>query len=589
MFSIITQLYPLFLSSFCIMLGFGLIGLLMPVRLAYEGVELDVIGLILAMYAAGLLVGGTYSRMLLGRVGHIRIFAACSALTGLSILICSLTMNEWVWALMRFVMGVSSACSYAVIDGWLGDAADNKTRGKILATSQIVITLALFSSQFLLNIAPVSQQTLFIISGIILSLSLLPVVMSHRPGPVITDMVAMSYRQLMTASPLGVACAFFSGILYGGLMNMLPIFAGSYGIDGFNLSLYMAMALLGSFLLQFPVGVLSDRFDRRKILLTLLGVNVASSLLTPVLASSDLFYPLMASTAVTAGIICCLYPMSIAEAFGRVRREEMAAAMSGILGIYAIGCMVGPFTAAFLMGRMGSDVLFYYLAGSEILLMVFVAYRMTVRAPLSHEDQEDYIPQQAAMATGSYELDPRTQYSMTEGGRSLEAKVAITMAQSNPAGAVNMVKRIVQSSPEMAEELYAALAEIDEIDITRLYDAITKAAPELNFSIAEVLASSSDEATAEFVDWITENQPEKLTRILNELAENMNAGPSIDVVDVVNEDVDEYQQNATELVTYFVENHPEQAEAIAEAVIETVPDVAEEVEEILQEADDLPS
>lgn len=580
-------LISLLFSCFLLMLGFGLIGILLPVRMGIESIDTDTIGLVLSMYAVGMFLGGHYCRRLIMRVGHIRVFAASASLGAMSILVCSLVMNEWVWGLMRMLMGFCIACAFAVIDGWLSDAASDKTRGRILATSQIVVMAALFCGQFLLNIAPPEGQSLFIVAGILLSMALLPLVMSKRGGPIVHEMKGMSYGALLRASPLGVVTCFFGGLLYGAIINMLPVFARHYDINGFELSLYMATAILGAFVLQFPVGMLSDRFDRRTVLFGLLILNLIATLLTPLAAHQAWFSFMMLTTAITTGIFTCLYPMSISETFDRVQRSEMASAMGGLLSIYAIGSTVGPLTSSIAMKQLNHDALFWYLAITEVLLLAFVVYRMRTRAPLPLQEQESFVIQQPLGGAALFELDPRTQSEWHDTPGTLEAQVAITIAESSPAAAVNMAKEIAQTAPEKTAAICAALSHVDDIDIGRLYTSITRAAPDLSLEIAEVLASNAPEQSTALIHWLSEHQPEKLADIVAELIEQF---PAPEVVAPDSErpaDREALQESANELVSHFAEHQPEQAVDIAAAVVETVPQAASDIVEILHEAKEI--
>ncbi|RVU30107.1 MFS transporter [Neptunomonas marina] len=587
----IVTLFPLvslFASCFILMLGFGLIGILLPVRMGIENISTDTIGLVLSMYAVGMLLGGYYCRRLIDRVGHIRIFAASAAMSAMAILLCSLYVNEWLWGIMRMVMGFSIACAFAVIDGWLSDAASEQTRGRILATSQIVVMAALFCGQFLLNIAPPEGTKLFVIAGILLCFALLPLILSKRVGPTIHEMTGMSYRDLIKASPLGVTACFFSGLLYGAIINMLPVFAKHYDIVGFNLSLYVAAAVFGAFILQFPVGVLSDRFDRRSVLFYLLVISIATTLATPFGAHNSLFYLMLVTTGISTGIFTCLYPMSIAETFDRIQRSEMASAMGGLLMIYALGSIFGPLASSYTMQKLGDDALFSFLAVAQGLLLIFVVYRMKARAALPVEEQESFVIQQPSVATALYELDPRTQYEILDLPISLEAQVAITIAESSPAAAVNMAKEIAQTSPEKAASLTAALAQVDDIDVARLFSSIIKAAPELSLEIAEALASNAPEQSTELVAWLAENQPDKLAEMVAEIAEEFPAPVIEEPEEIRPAEVEAYHESATELVTHFAENQPEQAVNIAAAVVENLPDMASEMVEILNDAEQVP-
>ncbi|SFG73849.1 MFS transporter [Neptunomonas qingdaonensis] len=578
-------LITLFISFFILMLGFGLIGILLPVRMGMEGMSTDTIGLVLSMYAVGMLMGGLYCRRLISRVGHIRIFSASAALSAIAILACSLTMNEWIWGAMRMLMGFCIACAFAVIDGWLSEASSDKTRGRILATSQVVVMAAIFCGQFLLNLAPPTSQTIFIVAGMLLCLALIPLIMSRRVGPVIHETHGMSFKQLLTLSPLGVVSCFFGGLLYSAMVNMLPVFAANYDISGFELTLYMASAILGAFLLQFPVGMLSDRFDRRTVLFYLLVVNIVATLIIPWGAQNQWLSIMMLTTAISTGIFTCLYPMSISETFDKVQRSDMAAAMGGLLSIYALGSIFGPLSSSIVMKHLGHDALFAFLVCSEVFLLIFVVYRMRVSAPLPIEDQENFVMQTSAGAP-LLELDPRTHYYV-DTPLNLEAQVAITIAESSPAAAVNMVKQIALTSPEKAAVLVSALSQVDDIDVARLFTAITRVAPDLSLEIAEALASNAPDHASELVAWMVEHQPEKLADIVAELANQFPAYKQEEFDQLRPADADAYHESATELVTHFAEFQPEQAMDVAAAVIETMPDMASEVVDILHDADNM--
>lgn len=502
------------------MLSFGLIGLLMPVRLTTEAIDTNTIGMILSMYAVGMMLGGLYSRRLIARVGHIRIFSVAAALAGISILLCSLTMNVWVWGGTRMAMGFSIGLASAVIDGWLSDVAENKTRGRILALNQVVVTLGFFSGQFLINIAPVNESTLFTIAGILFSIALLPLMLTRRTAPMVTEMTVMTFNQLILASPLGIVCAIFSGMLYGSVINMLPLFANHYNISGLELSIFMASALLGGFIFQFPVGVLSDRFDRRTVLSYLLGLSMLVTLLAPYIAELGYFYLLALSVAMMTGVISCLYPMSISETFDRIKRSEMASAMSGLLVMYALGYILGSLLSSFSMSRFGNDALFVFLLTAQSLLFIFVLYRKYARAPLPVEEQEPYIPQQVLAMEAPYELDPRTQFSVHTHDNSPEVVAAVSLAEDDPASAVKLVQAIVQDQPDKTAELCNTLAQLENIDITRLYKAISKVAPEQEIEIIEELSHQSPEQVSDFIEWIALHRPNLLSVIVTELMHN---------------------------------------------------------------------
>ena len=515
----IRPLALLLISCFLLMLGYGLSNILLPVRMQRDGVSLDNIGLVLSMLSVGFLVGAFYSRRLLQRVGHIRIFAMCGSLASVAILVSGLYPEPLILGLMRIVTGFCIVCANATIDSWLSSSATEKNRGRILSINQMVIMTALFFGQFLLNIAPVDDITLFIITGILLSASITPIVISRQHGPPIEDSQSMSLMTILKLSPLGVVSCFYCGLLYAGLLNMLPIFASDNDIEGMNLSIFMGAAISGAIILQFPIAYLSDHFDRRKIMLAMVLAIIVLSFLVPILINFELFNLSLLAIAIITGMVACLYPMSMSETFEKVLKEHILSAMSSLLLIYALGSILGPYLASVAMSLFGSSALFAFIIITAITLLFFIIIRMRRYPALPSEEQENFIMQTPSGAVS--ELDPRTQYHYPSFKQSAEANVAINLATKNPSAAVNMAKALAQRYPHNASNLAAALSTIEQIDIGKLYAAITTAAPEMAIHIAENLTNASPEKAAELVDWITTQYPDQFTNIVVAIANSL--------------------------------------------------------------------
>ena len=375
----VTTLKPfilLLISGFLLMLGYGLSNILLPVRMQNDGISVDNIGIILSMLSVGFLLGAIYSRTLLQRVGHIRIFAMCGSLTSVAILLSGLYPEPLMLAAMRMLTGFCMACANATLDSWLSHSATEESRGRILSINQMVIMSALFSGQFLLNVAPVTDVTLFVISGILFSLSITPMVISKHQGPQIEDSQSMSLMTIIKLSPLGVICCFYGGFLYAGLVNMLPIFASDNGIQGFNLSVFMGASIFGAIIFQYPIAYLSDRFDRRKTMIGMVLTIAALSLFVPQLISSSQFNLTLLTIAVVMGLTACLYPMSMSETFDKVLKEQILAAMGSLLLIYALGSILGPNLASIAMNMFGSAALFSFISITAIMLLALIVGNM---------------------------------------------------------------------------------------------------------------------------------------------------------------------------------------------------------------------
>jgi len=599
----------LLFSGFLLLLGHGLTGILLPVRMEQEMMDTETIGLVLSLFAVGFLLGGMYSRALIMRAGHIRMFAACGALASISVLLSGLFPDPYTLGAMRILMGFCLACANATIDSWLSDSASEETRGRILATNQVVLMAALVAGQFMLNIAPTTGTTLFMAAAIIFSLSVVPIAMTKRTSPSVSDVDSMSMRTAFRYSPLGMVTCFFCGLLYSSLLNLLPLFAKSHGLVDFDLTLFMGAALFGAFVLQFPVGYLSDRFDRRTVLLGLLLVAGASSMATPLMIGEGMLYLTMALVAINTGILACLYPLAVSETFDKVQKKDLVAAMGALLIAYALGSMVGPYAASVVMQKLSNDALFLFIAVSQAALLLFVIHRMSVRVALPVEDQENYVLQSAMTAAVVTDLDPRTEYQETEQPLTQEAEVAVEVAKTDPGAAVRMAQALAEESPEQAANISAAIAGLDSVDAIRLYDAMYDVAPEHSLEIAEAIAVNSPEQATDLVRWTVESQPESTQEVVIALANALpdqwmelveTAAEGVETPDAlldlaqsyaqslaenleqmrpVDRVADNTPQQAAEMYTMLSEMVPDQAADLAYTVAEAIPEAVSEITE----------
>ena len=508
----------LFVSCFILLLGNGLINVLFAVRMDLDGFNTDTIGLVLSLYYVGMLLGALYSKTLIARAGHIRMFAGCVALAAVSILICSLFSDTVLWGAMRLLIGFCNACAFTAMESWLSDGSTKENRGKVLAVYNAVVLAGLFGGQFLMNVASPGDATLFVVAGILLCIAIVPMVLSNNSGPLIESVESMSLLKLYHVSPLGVVSCVASGLIYSALFNLLPVFAGNYDIVDFQLSLYVGAAILGAFLLQFPVGYLSDNYDRRSVLLVLLSISATVSCVIVALASAQFFSVLFVATAVSAGIVACIYPLSIAEVFDRLRQSEMVSAMSSMILAFSAGGILGPYSASIVMEYFGSDALFYYLAIIQLLLAAFVLYRMAARHALPVDEQESFVMQGAAI-TASVELDPRSEFVEQTQPLTSEAETAVSIAEFDPAAAVKMARAVALYDPALGVGVAAAVATVDGIDVLRLYEVMKEVLPGQISEVTQAIVTTRPELAYQLVSKLAEWYPEQVVDVAAEIGQ----------------------------------------------------------------------
>ncbi|MBA6390516.1 MFS transporter [Colwellia sp. BRX10-3] len=490
------SLFSLFLSCFILLLGIGLINVLLPVRMNLDGLSTESIGIVLSLYYVGLLIGALYSTSLIKRAGHIRMFAGCVSLGAVSILICSLYSEAVLWGSMRIVMGFCIACAFTAMESWLSDSSSKETRGQVLAIYNAVVLAGLFGGQFFINVANPQDNMLFVIAGILMCIAVIPVVLSRHIGPVIEEFSSMPLRLLYKRSPLGVVSCLMSGILYSAVFSLLPVFAKDYDITGFQLSLYMAAAIFGAFILQFPVGFLSDRFDRRTVLFVLLLISASAGIAVTILAPLGITWAVFLATGITCGIIACTYPLSISEALDKLRQSEMVSAMSSMILAFALGGVLGPYSASLVMDKFGGGALFYFLAFIQLLLACFVIYRMTVRAALPIEEQENFV-MQGSVISSAVELDPRTEYNEPQHRPRAEVETTLMVAETDPALAVELSLAIAKVNAQRGIAVAEALAILPNINVLKMYQTMSEIIPVYAAELRLALVAANPELAGE--------------------------------------------------------------------------------------------
>ncbi len=524
-----------------------------------NGLDTDTIGLIITFYFIGMLLGAMYSKNLIKRVGHIRLFSGSLALMAACILACALDSNIILWSVARAITGFCIACSYATMESWFGDSATKETRGRILAIYNATILLGLFGGQFFIGLYEPGESGLFIISGVIFCLAILPVALSKNTGPQVTEVVPMSLLAIFKISPLGVVSCFTAGITYSAVMGLLPVVAQHYGFSGFTLSTYIGIAILGAFFLQFPVGYLSDRLDRGSILLIILIVSAATDLGITLLNPEQGLWPLFLATTITCGIISCIYPISMSQTFDQLKQSQMLAAMGSMIMAFSIGGVVGPYSASIIMNLFDSTALFYFLAVIQILLALYVMYRMSVKDPLPVEEQDNFV-MQSSVAAAPIDLDPRTEY-VEHNEPCTEAETAVHIAETDPGTAVRLARAIAMENPTLGAEVAAAVASVEGIDVLRLYKVMSEAVPSQILDVTRAIVIERPELAQELIRKLTGWYPEQVVPVAMEIGTVL---PELRL-EMAKIAVEAAPESATQIREYYMQLLTEEQEAMRPA------------------------
>ena len=193
---ILKNTWSIFLGFGFLMLGNGLQGTLTGWRATYEGFDTITTGLIMTSYYIGFLVGPIITPKFVKNVGHIRVFAALASMASAAVLIQILFISPLIWSGMRFLTGLCFAGTFVIVESWLNTRSDNLSRGRILSIYMIIAYLSLAGGQWLLNVADPTHFSLFLMASILLSLSLVPVLVSRVQAPEIEYQQKIGIPQL---------------------------------------------------------------------------------------------------------------------------------------------------------------------------------------------------------------------------------------------------------------------------------------------------------------------------------------------------------------------------------------------------------
>lgn len=382
--------WALLFGMFLLMLGNGVQGTLLGIRGSLEGFSAGSMSLIMSAYFIGFLFGSRLAPTMIRNVGHVRVFAALASFVSAALILYAALPNEYVWFFLRVLVGFCFSGIYVVAESWLNDSSTNETRGQALSAYLIVQMMGIVAAQWLLNFADVGGFILFIIISVAVSLSFAPILLSVSPAPMFQTTKPMSLRQLYVASPLGVVGIFLLGGIFAALFGMTSVYGTEKGMTVGEISIFVGIIYVGGMLLQFPIGWVSDRMDRRLLIIGITFVGGLACLLA-FSAAANLTILLICSFII-GGVANPLYSLLLAYTNDFLDHDDMAAASGGLLFVNGVGAIAGPLVVGWMMSVYGPDSFFLYIAVLLFLTAFYAFYRTFQRQAPSVDDTASYQP-----------------------------------------------------------------------------------------------------------------------------------------------------------------------------------------------------
>jgi MFS family permease len=397
---------PVLLGTLSAQLALGVMTPLIPILLLAEGVPTEEIGFVASAYFLGFLAGALSADRIVMRVGHIRAFAVFAAIAADAALFMALGNSPWSWALCRFLIGFQMSGLFLVIESWLNDKTDTASRGRTFGLYLLISWCGAAGGPLLLKLFEPSDR-LFIGVGIAFATALLPMALTQVSNPSIGERRRFGIARLFRISPLGVVCCLTAGLVNSAFWAFIPVYLTATGQDASGISTFASVATLTGMLVQYPIGLLSDRLGRRPVTLASLLLGLGFALLMGWFKTAP-FAELTALGCLFAGVMAPVYGLGVGQTNDHIEPGDFVGAAGGLLFAWALGASLGPTLAGGVIALMGPEGLFAYLAGMLALVSLFTLARLFLRAGVPRAQQSEFVPSPTAPA-GLPELDPRAE------------------------------------------------------------------------------------------------------------------------------------------------------------------------------------
>ena len=386
----LVPLTPLLVAAGILLAANALQGTLIALRADLEGFSTTIIGIISAAYFVGVMVAAWLAPHLIAAVGHIRVFAGLAAIAAVGTLGLSLIIDPIAWAGIRFFMGFCFSGLATTVESWLNSRTENADRGRVLSIYRLVDLGSVTSGQFLLPLFSVSGFEIFAVTAILFCLSLVPICLMDRTRPQAPERARFDIKSVWIISPLACLGCITIGLTNSAFRLIGPLYAREIGLGVTGIALFVSAGIIGGAVLQYPLGYLSDRFNRRTgIIIATSGAMFAGLFLSIFARTPEMVY---LGAFLFGAFALPLYSLSAAHANDQAGDDDYVLVAAGLSFFFSLGAIFGPFIASIVIERFGAPSFFTYTSIVHGLLIVVTLYRMTRRKAVPKDARTRFVP-----------------------------------------------------------------------------------------------------------------------------------------------------------------------------------------------------
>ena len=402
--SCVRSVFSLLLTTAFLLTGHGLHMTFLPLMASEIGLSQTVIGLSGSAYFVGFISGALVTPHIIAKVGHIRSFTTLMAVFLCCFQVLPMSDAGWVWILARFLLGAVMCGAYTVVESWLSDQADSRSHGRVLGIYTLVVLAAMAAGQGILGLTYGDAAQVFAVISILIGCAIIPVSLTSSLAPAPVPATRIDFMKLYRRSHTAFAGALGSGVVIGTFWTLGAVHVVSVTGDAEFAPMFIAVSILGGALVQYPIGIASDRIDRRHVLTFLCAMSSLSALY---LSTATDTISLLIGAAAFGAASNSLYAVSLAKAADNSERDEFVMIGSSVLLLNAVGAAIGSFIFGWAMRSAEGEILFTLMAIACALFTAFIAIQPKGATAVATEEQSTFVPATSATAPAALQQDPR--------------------------------------------------------------------------------------------------------------------------------------------------------------------------------------
>jgi MFS family permease len=404
MTSLLRNVAALIAAVTILQLAGGLLGVRIPLAFTVEHSR-TALGLVAASYSAGFMMGAMIATMLLARVGHIRVYAACAAIFAVTTLALHFNTDIWWWGVARMIAGMSVALMFAAIESWLSFSIGSSVRGEVMSVYMVLTKAALALGPFFaFGYAPPEAEP-WMIAAAIAALSMVPVCFTAAEQPDPPKAQPLALVEQFAIAPAAVIGCFGAGLVNGGVLALAPLYASEHYGANASAEFYSA-AFTGSLLLQWPAGRVSDRVDRRLVIAGLALLAALASFALALWSGQLLRWSATAIFFLWGAGALSFYGIAVAHMADRAEPGKLAQSAAGLLFVWAAGSIIGPLIMGPLVDLFDIAGMFWFAGAAALFVCVAMFWRQSTReGPVTKEEFSPQIGTSVAAGEIAYGED----------------------------------------------------------------------------------------------------------------------------------------------------------------------------------------